>query len=71
MTSSPFDARVEQLEGSLDKAESLLQSVDQVLRSVEKAQNRIGKGSRTPFLLVAASTLVGVAVVFIVARRQD
>ena len=71
MSAGDFDVRVKQLEGSLDKAESLLESAGQVLQAVEKAGDRVGKGSRVPLVLLVASTLAGAAVVLIVARRQD
>ena len=71
MSAGEFDVRVKQLEGSLDKAENLLESAGQVLRAVEKAGDRVGKGSRVPLILLAAITLVGSAIVFIVAREQD
>jgi hypothetical protein len=70
MSTGEFDVRVKQLEGSLEKTESLLESVGQVLRAVEKAGNRVGR-SRVPVLLVAAGTLLGAVVVFVISRRQD
>jgi ABC-type hemin transport system substrate-binding protein len=70
MSAGEFDVRAKQLEGTLDKAESLLESAGQALRAVEKAGDRIGKGSRVPLVLLVAGTLAGAAVVLIVARRQ-
>jgi hypothetical protein len=70
MSTGEFDVRVKQLEGSLEKTESLLESVGQVLRAVEKAGNRVGR-SRVPVLLVAVGTLLGAVVVFVISRRQD
>jgi hypothetical protein len=71
MSAGDFDTRVKQLEGSLDRAENLLESAGQVLRSVEKAGGRMGKAQRLPLALLAASALLGGAFVLILARRQD
>jgi hypothetical protein len=71
MSTGQFDPRVNELEGRLDKAEGLLDSAGQVLRTIERAHDRVDRGRGVPFLLVAGVTIVGATVVFLVARRLD
>jgi hypothetical protein len=71
MSTAQFDDRVNELEGRLDKAEGLLGSAGQVLRTIERAHDRVDRGTDVPFLLIAAGTIVGATVVFLIARRLD
>ena len=64
-----IDARIKQLESRLDKAETLLDSVGLIFEKTELAQEHAQRGRRASLVLAAASTIVGLAVVF--ARRQD
>jgi hypothetical protein len=71
MPAGEFDVRVKQLEGSLDKAETLLQSAGQVLQAIGRAGNKVQRGSRLPLFLVVATTVIGAGVALFVVRRQE
>ena len=71
MSSSEFDSRLKLLEGRVDKAEGLLDSVGRVLRSIERAHDTGTRGRSLPLVLLAATALVTASVVFVTRRQQS
>ena len=71
MSSSEFDARMNLLEGRVDKAEGLLDSVGRVLRSIERAHDTAQHGRSIPFALLAATAIVGASLLFVARRQQS
>jgi hypothetical protein len=71
MSSSEFDVRMKLLEGRVDKAEGLLDSVGRVLRSIEQAHDTAERGRSVPLVLLAATAIVAASVVFVARRQQS
>lgn len=71
MSSSEFDIRMKMLEGRVDKAEGVLDSVGRVLRTIEQAHDTTQRGKSVPLVLLAATALVAASVVFVARRQQS
>jgi hypothetical protein len=70
MSSTEFDTRMKRMEGRLDQAEGLLESVGRVLGTIERAHDKTHRGSRAPLVVVAASALAAMTGMFVVRRLQ-
>lgn len=71
MSSSEFDIRMKMLEGRVDKAEGLLDSVGRVLRRIEQAHDTAQQRRSVPLVLLAATAIVAASVVFVARRQQS
>ena len=71
MSSSEFDVRMKLLEGRVDKAEGILDSVGRVLRSIERAHDTAGRRKSVPLAFLAAIAVVAASVVFVARRQQS
>ncbi len=71
MSSSEFDIRMKLLEGRVDKAEGLLDSVGRVLRRIEQAHDTTQQRRSVPLVLLAATAIVAASVVFVARREQS
>lgn len=70
MPPSEFDTRINRLESRLDKVELLLDASGRVLKTIERAHEHVGRGRRTPLVLVVGSALIAVTVVLVTRRHQ-
>jgi hypothetical protein len=71
VSSTEFDTRMKQLEGRLEDAQGLVDSIRRVLGSIEEAHDTAERGSLVPLVLFAGSAIVAVAVVSIARRHQS
>ena len=71
MSSSEFDVRMQVLEGRVEQAERVLDSVGRVLRSIERAHATADRGRSVPIVLLGAAAIVAASVVFVARHQQS
>ncbi len=71
MSSGEFDVRMKVLEGRVEKAESVLDSVGRVLGSIERAHDSAEGGRLVPLVLLGATAIAAASVVFVTRRQQS
>jgi hypothetical protein len=71
MSSSDFDTRMTQVEGRLNEAQGLLDSISSVVHRIEQAHDSAEGRSLVPLVVLATSAIVAVTVVVFARRHQS
>jgi hypothetical protein len=71
MSSSEFDVRMKQVEGRLDQAQGLLDSIGRVVSRIEQAHVTAERRHLAPIVLLATSAILAMTVAFVARRHHS